>query len=68
MSLKRYYFDGSALSPTDRGELIKLLNGWAYTGCQFINIKNALYEGDFDENDNISELPFPDGTIITPIP
>lgn len=67
MNLKKYIFDGSSLSSADRGKLIQCLDNWAYTGCQYIDIKASLYEGLFYENQDINKLPFPDDTIITPI-
>lgn len=67
MNLKRYHFDGSKLSPDERGKLIQCLDNWAYTGCQHIDIHAALYEGMFYEDQDIDTVPFPDGTIIIPM-
>lgn len=68
MNLKRYRFDGSRLSFDERGNLIECLDKWAYTGCQYIDIKAGLYEGLFYENKDVGTLPFPDGTIVIPMP
>ncbi len=67
MGLVRYQFDGSSLSATDRIKLEKFLEDWAETGLQIVDIKNSLYEGDFYENTDISELPVPHGTIVTTV-
>lgn len=67
LGLVRYSFDGSSLSSDDRIKLEGLLNDWAHTGCQIIDIKNGLYEGSFFENEDISSLPFPNGTIVTTV-
>lgn len=46
---------------------MQCLDNWAYTGCQFIDIHAALYEGMFYEGQDINAFPFPDGTIIIPM-
>ena len=64
MQLHKYTVDGSSLSASDRQALIRLLDRIAYTGTIYVDIKQGLYQAMFEEDMDISAIPFPPGTVL----
>lgn len=67
MGLYKYSIDGSRLSLNDRKKLMQLLDDYSDSGLIYVDMKKGLYQAFFEENVNVSSLPFPTGTILNQI-
>ncbi len=67
MSLCKYSVDGSSLSINERQKLIQILDSVAYTGTIYVDMKRGIYHAFFEENTDISTIPFPSGTVLSRI-
>lgn len=67
MGLYKYFVDGSKLSLNDRKKLIQLLDDYSDSGLIHVDMDKGVYQAFFEENVNVSSLPFPSGTILNRI-